>query len=1079
VGGFMIDVLTGLIVALTTESITKSAGPMARATGLIKPSRAPEWLVKSLTPSAADNVRTMLSDLVDSNLSPTTLTQVALTLRSAEANKLQRSLVINILIQRPMPQPVLVEEVTALLIYVGSLSQPEAAAISPHLSRTLSSAAFRGIKALRDVSRQNFHIAVQLAHQEIAAGYLESLNELLSGNAVPFNTSQLSKLSRFVKVYTEELVARTQDLIPQHFDTQTRVPIDQLYVAPTFSAVGEDVRRLAPMTDGIDATREKIVFPYKHALRRMYRTVVLGAPGAGKTTLTQKLMYDLCAQPSITATCVPFLITLRKYEQYRGDNALSFIAFIAAYISGEMQVTVSESQIRYLLHAGRALVIFDGLDELLQPNRRKDIVGAVESFARRYTESSIIVTSRIIGYEEAPLNARVFAKMHLDEFDNEGVAAYVSNWFNLSPRLSSREKAVTAGAFLKDSESVSDLRSNPLMLSLMCNIYRGAGSIPQNRADLYEKCATMLFEQWDESRGIKSGGPLKADARFALQDVAYWVLTDRNVAGGIPHALLERRLTKFLALSRYGAEGPAREAAAELLRLWRGRAWILTDLGSDSLKPIYQFTHRTFLEYFGALYLARSSNSPRALWMRLRERTVSSQWDVVAQIAIQSYNGSHIGTTDKIYEIILAEVGRYEFGGLEALRFACRYIDALLPSPKTVRKLVAIALRLVFITLPSFDCQPRYDHYEYERDRNIPQVLATGENYFDEEEDEDEDRGDVAVEYTVEQLIEPLALILNASQLIVRQARETIDEACRELINSSDLKAAALGLLVLLCQDDFVEATRLLGIANDNGGIEAESEIVPSDDRLHQRTQRQWIIGELRRLRKHNFWLPIEAGKRGLLSFAEIYQIGGLPALFNSASPFGFGSFAAVAIVELIMHRNVRGELTLQDLKLLSKVGKDAKKRFSEREIAGQVEADWSPDLRTGESLVRVAFLDSAQRHATSIIKEHVAINTDQALGFGILLATCYELERWNLDDYSDDQLADLILGPFQFLDKVILCRYTSGDYDVPSTGLDSVGHSILRSWALNRFNFVAYHGRDEMRAIVAEREQSPTHHQA
>ena len=56
-----------------------------------------------------------------------------------------------------------------------------------------------------------------------------------------------------------------------------------------------------------------------------------------------------------------------------------------------------------------------------------------------------------------------------------------------------------------ESEKVSDLRSNTLMLSLMCNIYRQENYIPENRPKIYQKCAEMLFKKWDKHRGINPG----------------------------------------------------------------------------------------------------------------------------------------------------------------------------------------------------------------------------------------------------------------------------------------------------------------------------------------------------------------------------------------------------------------------------------------------------------------------------------------------------------------------------------------------------------------------------------------------
>ena len=64
------------------------------------------------------------------------------------------------------------------------------------------------------------------------------------------------------------------------------------------------------------------------------------------------------------------------------------------------------------------------------------------------------------------------------------------------------ESPTRAKAFLAESASVPDLRFNPLLLSLMCILYRGSGSLPGDRASTYAKCAELLLRKWDEQRDL-------------------------------------------------------------------------------------------------------------------------------------------------------------------------------------------------------------------------------------------------------------------------------------------------------------------------------------------------------------------------------------------------------------------------------------------------------------------------------------------------------------------------------------------------------------------------------------------------
>jgi hypothetical protein len=52
-------------------------------------------------------------------------------------------------------------------------------------------------------------------------------------------------------------------------------------------------------------------------------------------------------------------------------------------------------------------------------------------------------------------------------------------------------------------------------------------------------------------------------------------------------------------------------------------------------ESIYQFTHRTFMEYFAALYLARSYRVPEQIFQVLRPHILAADWGLVPLLAVQ------------------------------------------------------------------------------------------------------------------------------------------------------------------------------------------------------------------------------------------------------------------------------------------------------------------------------------------------------------------------------------------------------------------------------------------------------------
>ena len=770
---------------------------------------------------------------------------------------------------------------------------------------------------------------------------------------------------------------------------------------------------------------------------------------------------------------------------------MSITQYIATTVSTELHITVSDYYIEYLLQTGRAAVILDGLDELIYPSRRKDLTEVVHSFARRYPESSIIVTSRIVGYDEASLDSKIFSHMYLTDFDSERVRLYVTNWFRLNPTLDTAGQAVVAQEFLRESESVAELRANPLLLSLMCNIYRGKGYIPQNRSDLYERCATMLFDEWDRSRGIESGGPLRGDARYALQDIANWALTHPELNLGIPEPMLKKRLTEFLTATRYGSPAMAEDAAIELLRVWRGRAWILTDLGSDSLHRVYQFSHRTFLEYFAATYISRESGSPNRLWQTLEPKAVSGEWDVVAEIAIQSYNSGNAGATNEIYKTIIDSVNDItDASGLVAealdkLRFACRHLDALAPGPKVVKDLTVIAIKLVLPTLPHFERQPDWASYENARDLAIPDtvrsVVASEEDENGDElgmyEDEDNESEDAEIEAyfrtleeTVTLLNTPLALIFNSTPVILSVASAAFDDYCHQLIAGADSTTASSALLMQLSKAQFIESSRLSVMDGERATIgnlhQLDSYKVASEHDVSRE--------EIERLSRENFWVPIIAARYGDLGLQWLLEVAGIGAFFNSESPFDvLISSAKPCLAEDLILRYVAGNSTSGDREVLCNIGRMMRATYKEGRNLAVVEADWLTKSDTGASIVKGYFLNTPGRgpedgyydryfYDDGIYAEPCEErNLDVILGAAVVLCIFAECEIWEMTDLSSDRLASLDLGPVCGLEGVYLTAFGAESIDAnhlrSRTGLDLSDIELLLAWARNDVRFTYY----------------------
>jgi hypothetical protein len=492
---------------------------------------------------------------------------------------------------------------------------------------------------------------------------------------------------RFEEKYRSQVGSRHWFIQPPHLETARKVAIDELYVTPTF--VSAPARKRS----------ESRQISLEQFLAVAHRTVILGNPGGGKSTLALKLCHDLATRYEeriyrrLLAT--PMLVVLREYGSQKKTDHCSILQFIESQAASRYQLPAPLNALEYLLLNGRLVVVFDGLDELLDTSYRQEISNDVESFCNLYPSVPVLVTSREVGYEQAPLDSKQFRLWKIAPFDDDQVRDYVSKWFARDEDLTPAQQRQKAQGFLSESELAPDLRSNPLMLGLMCNLYRVDGYIPRNRPEIYEKCSLMLFERWDKSRGIVVPLPFEEHIRPAMQHLAHWIYSQESLQGGVTRSTLIEETASYL--NRWVFEDPrkATKAAENFIEFCTGRAWVFTDTGTTAEgEKLYQFTHRTFLEYFTATYLFSTHPTPDQLGELLRPRIAKQEWDVVALLAYQIQSRRVQGAGDKLLSSLLEtaiQLARQE--RWNTLLFAARCLESIVPSPPVRRAVMSACIQ--------------------------------------------------------------------------------------------------------------------------------------------------------------------------------------------------------------------------------------------------------------------------------------------------------------------------------------------------------------------------------------------------
>ncbi|MFF7264883.1 HEAT repeat domain-containing protein [Streptomyces sp. NPDC008159] len=349
------------------------------------------------------------------------------------------------------------------------------------------------------------------------------------------------------------------------------------------------------------------------AARDADRLVLLGDPGAGKSTLARHLALALTGgiprgplRP--LAGRVPLVVELREYAAgpWRHRAFEKFLAHLHETNGLAPPPAITER----LLRQGRAVVVFDGLDELFEPAAREQVAHRIADFASRYREAGVrvVVTSRVIGYQRSVLEHADFRHHMIQDLSEEQIALFARQWYAAAcPHDPERADRLTRRLTqaVAHSRPVRELAGNPLLLTILAVVGRRR-ELPRDRQGVYRHAVAVLVAHWDEhAKHLRV--PADADALSYLGDEDRHELLRlvarqmQNGRGGLAgnHIHSDELLATFKTYLCEEYELPVAEAVAAartMVRQFRERNFIFSHYGGG----VYGFVHRAFLEYLAA-----------------------------------------------------------------------------------------------------------------------------------------------------------------------------------------------------------------------------------------------------------------------------------------------------------------------------------------------------------------------------------------------------------------------------------------------------------------------------------------------
>jgi formylglycine-generating enzyme required for sulfatase activity/energy-coupling factor transporter ATP-binding protein EcfA2 len=314
----------------------------------------------------------------------------------------------------------------------------------------------------------------------------------------------------------------------------------------------------------------------------------------------------------------PVLVELRNFAQteFDPDSPLALWRYVAAE-ARRRGLADALPGLEALAKRGRVLLLLDGVDEV-PPGQRPAIWRAIRALEEGpLVNARWAATCRVLSF--APGEAPDVSPCTLSPLGESQIDQFIAAWYGVLGQLGElrEEQVEEMTGTLQEAVRRPRLRplgENPMLLTIMALVQTYYGTLPEERAKLYQACVETLLLRWQRHKETGAAGELpdvltqlgttKENLERLLWQIAWQAhrrAADRKEAADIGEGELMQ-----LAKSHLGSYA----AAERFVTYTERRAHLLVGKGGRE-RRVFTFPHRTFQEYLAACFIASQRDYSR------------------------------------------------------------------------------------------------------------------------------------------------------------------------------------------------------------------------------------------------------------------------------------------------------------------------------------------------------------------------------------------------------------------------------------------------------------------------------------